>query len=236
MNRYLFSLFFILFSSATLSVCAGLKEVQERLYSMSAKEELLPIRHEKWLDDFEEGLARAKEEQKLLIVAFLGTSWCPWSEKIEGEVLNEYDFVSRVSRDYVMVSINVAEEGKKCSPLRGRFDVEELPTLMITDGEGKEVTRVGFLPKTPKEFARHLTQIKRDYIEVRQVVQREDLTIFSAKELERLYLKAKNQGFDALKDKLFLAGLQVDKGLFFLLEQYRHLSMMVEFETYFLHD
>ena len=224
MKRSLFSLFFILFSSLSITVCAGLKEVQERLYSMSAKEELLPIKHEMWIDDFERGLVRAKEEKKLVIAAFVGASWCPWSEKIETEVLNEHDFVSPVSRDFVMIFVNVAEEEGKSSELRGRYDVEELPTLVITDCEGKEITRVGFLPKTPEEFARHLTKIKRDYIEVRQVVQREDLTIFSAKELERLYLKAKNQGFNALKDKLFLAGLQVDKGLFFLLEQYRHLA------------
>ena len=224
MKRHLFSLFFILFSSISVALSAGLKEVQERLYSMSAKEELLPHKHEKWLENLEQGIARAKEEKKLLLVAFLGTPWCPWSEKIETEVLSEYEFVSRVSCDFVMVSITLTEEGGERSSLRDRFGVEELPTLLVTDWEGKEITRVGFLPITPEAFARHLTQIRRDYIEVQQVVEREDLTIFSAKELKRLYLKARNQGFTALKDKLYLAGLQVDKGLFFLLEQYRHLS------------
>lgn len=224
MKRSLFFLFFILFSSVCAVASAGLKEVQDRLYSMSAKDELIPIRNEKWMGDFDKGLVRAKEENKLLLVAFLGSSWCPWSQKIETEVLNEYEFVTPVSRDFIMVSVNLAEGAGKRSELKSRYAVEELPTLIITDWEGKEVTRVGFLPKTPAEFALHLTKIKRDFIEVQQVVQREDLTIFSAKELERLYLKAKKQGFNALTDKLFLAGLQVDKGLFFLLEQYRHLS------------
>ncbi len=203
---------------------AGLKEVQDRLYAMSAKEELLPHKHEKWLENLEQGITRAKEENKLLLIAFLGTPWCPWSEKIETDVLSEHEFVSRVSRDFVMVSLTLKEEEGDLLSLKDSFGVEELPTLIVANALGKEITRVGFLPKTPEAFARHLTKIKRDFTEVKQVVETEDLSIFSAKELKRLYLKAKNQGFSSLKDKLFLAGLQVDKGLFFLLEQYRNLA------------
>lgn len=224
MKRHLSSLFFIIFSSLTISASAGLKEVQDRLYSLSAKDELLPHRHQKWVESLEQGLARAKEENKFLLIAFVGTPWCPWSEKIETEVLSEHDFVSRVSREFVMVSVTLKDESDELTSIKEQFAIEELPTLIVADPQGKEITRVGFLPKTPEAFAHHLTKIRRDYIEVKQVVDREDLSMFSPKEIQRLYLKAKNQGFFALKERLFLAGLQVDQGLFFLLEQYRSLA------------
>ncbi len=175
MLPHLFSLFFILFSFSSLTLCASLKDVQQHLYSMSPKEELISPKHKLWVEDFEEGLKLAKAENKPLLIAFVGLPWCPWSEKMETEVLSQQAFVGPLRREFILVTLNLPEEGGGQAQIKAKYGVEELPALVVTSSEGKEITKVGFLTKTPEEFVAHLRKIKSDYTEVSQVVEREDL-------------------------------------------------------------
>lgn len=47
---------------------------------------------EGWFDDFSKAQARAQEKNSPLLIAFLGPNWCPWSDKLEEEVLTSNTF------------------------------------------------------------------------------------------------------------------------------------------------
>ena len=40
-----------------------------------------------WQTDFQAAQAKAKAQKKILLVAFIGSDWCPWCKKIQGRGL-----------------------------------------------------------------------------------------------------------------------------------------------------
>lgn len=211
---------FAICALATLS--ASLKDAQRQLYSTSVKQELVAPLGPAWTTDFEEGQKRAQKEQRPLLVAFVGLPWCPWSEKIQREVLSAQPFIETLAGRIVLVAHMLEEE--KADSLKERFHISELPTLLLLDSEGKEIARMGYLPKSAEAFAAHVSEILSDFRSVKQSVSADELCYLSVEKLKELYLKAKEQGFRELQEKVYLAGLKVDDGLFFLLEQFRRYS------------
>lgn len=191
---------------------------------MSPKEELVPAKHRLWLEDLEEGKGVALKEGKPLLVAYLGLPWCPWSEKMELEVLSQEAFAAPMREKFVLVSLNIAEESEEAHQVKVSHGITELPTLLLMQADGQVITKLPFLPKGASEFAEHIASRYETYQKVRRIVDTEDLSLFSAEELKELYLKSKELGIEDIKERLFGAGLALDSGLFFLLEQYRHMA------------
>lgn len=195
-------------------------DVKDSLYSMSAKEEMIPPLNKNWMTDYAGALIKAKEENKPILLSFIGLPWCPWSEKMDQEVLSRLAFIEPMRKNFILVRFNLLEEGNEHAAVRDQFEIRELPTLVLLDSNGAEITKVGYLPKTADEFVTHFQKLFTEYRELAEIIHREDLSYFNCDELKGYYLKAKEHGFTDFRDKLYLAGLKVEQGLFFLLEQY----------------
>lgn len=212
-------MFFLL---AAAPLVGSLQQVQERLYSSSSKGELVAPENRVWMHGYDEALSLAQEQKKPVIVAFLGTSWCPWSDKLSVEVLNQGEFIRSVKERFILVSLSVPEEGEKKEELQERFQIDQLPILILFDENGEEVSKVGYLPKSGEEFGKELTHRWNDYRMVKSAVCEKELCDFSAKELQQLYVKTAKLSCSQLREKIYLAGLKAKDNYFFLLEQYRH--------------
>lgn len=202
------------------SLSASLADVKDALYSMSAREEMAAPVNKNWVTDFDAGLKKAKEASKPILVAFVGLPWCPWSEKMDQEILSRLGFIEPLKHDVVLVRVNLAEEGKETKSIRERFNISELPFLLLLDQAGNEISKLGYLPMEPEAFAARIQSHFAAYNELDKVMQSKLLTDCDEEELKSLYLKAKEFGFSSYRDKLYLAGLQLNQGFFFLLEQY----------------
>src|ERR1700722_13050385 len=51
-----------------------------------------------WTEDYPEALARARRENKLLLLDFTGSDWCSWCKRIDAEVLATPKFLSFANR------------------------------------------------------------------------------------------------------------------------------------------
>ena len=214
--------FIMIITAFSFSLFGSLQNVEQSLYSLSPKEEMIPPHSLHWLLNFQEGLLQARDQDKPLLAVFVGLPWCPWSEKIQREVLEKNDFIEELKEQFILVFLNLPEEGGKHDDLRERFGIEELPLFLLLDPQGRLIAKVGYLPKPSSEFAAHIHKLYRSYSELKEVVEGDTLSSLSQEGLKSLYLKAKEGGFEGFKDKLSLAGLKDGAALFFLLEQYRH--------------
>ena len=171
--------------------------------------------------EIEKALTLSQTSSKPLLIAFIGSSWCPWSEKLESEVLRSEAFISGLKSEIVFLRIDIPENFRELTgDLKQRFHIEQCPLLVLLDPSGEEISRMGYLPYSAQEFSRLMKETMADFTALKTAAQMHKLP---AQELEVLYLKAKKLGNEKYKEKFMEAGLQADKGPFFYMEKYANL-------------
>lgn len=207
-------------------LCASLSAGDDKvLFSSDASEAAsnsLPPLHEVqplWHSHYAQAQQIAKETHKPLLLAFLGSSWCPWSVKLQKEVLADPSFCKRVADDFVLVSISVDHELDESNPLVKKFSVQQSPSLLILSPEEEEICKVSYLPLTADRFADHLREIAADFAKIKNAMIGKGKKI-GDQLLVDLYTTAQKQGFKQFEIDLLEKGLRESKGNFFMLEKY----------------
>ncbi|MFI5334936.1 MAG: thioredoxin fold domain-containing protein [Chlamydiales bacterium] len=179
-----------------------------------------------WNENFAHSLTIAQNSGKTLLLAFMGAGWCPWSEKLEREILNEPAFLEPLRDEVQFVWLSCPEESKRSGPellqLKEKYGVEEFPTLVFITPSQEEMFKVGYLPLNPKEFSLRVKKMIADYRELFHALDK-DLRPLTIEELEALYVKARDLNATVYKDQLMQAGLSRETGTFFLIEKYTQL-------------
>lgn len=108
-----------------------------------------------WMkDDFQGGLARAKREDRLMLV-YIWASWCAWCEKMKGEVFTDAQVKEVITQYYVPVRLDF--DKAKNADFAHRNYVWGMPAFLVFDGDGK---KVGFMDGF-QEKERFLTRLLR---------------------------------------------------------------------------
>lgn len=110
--------------------------------------------HLNWSSDWDASLKKAQTEQKMVLVDFYA-DWCVWCKKLEKSTFSDPAVSAYLQKRVVPVRLNVDTNGKGRSR---EYRVEGLPTLVILNGQGREVGRIsGYLPPDAfLERARHI--------------------------------------------------------------------------------
>jgi len=122
----------------------------------------------KWLTDLPAAQAQAKSENKIVLMDFTGSDWCPWCIKFKKEVLDTDTFQDYAAKNVVQVELDYpnkkkqsAELKKANADLKEKYKIDGFPTLVVLDSEGKEIGRqVGYAEGGPKAFIAKLEQFK----------------------------------------------------------------------------
>jgi thioredoxin-related protein len=121
-----------------------------------------------WLTDLPKALAKAKAENKMVLLDFTGSDWCGWCIKFNKEVLSTPGFKEYAAKNLVLVEVDfpnkkqLAAELKKANAgLKDKYKVDGFPTFVVLNAEGKEVGRqVGYSEGGPKAFIAKLQKFK----------------------------------------------------------------------------
>ena len=99
-----------------------------------------------WTTDIEAAFAKAKKENKHVLVEFTGSDWCPPCIKMRKAVFSKKSFTEKASQDYILVELDFPKSNKalqkKNSPYAEKYKVEGFPTVVLFDQNGTEYSRV----------------------------------------------------------------------------------------------
>ncbi len=120
-----------------------------------------------WMTDLPKAEAKAKAENKLVMVDFTGSDWCPWCIKLDKEVFSTPEFVQYAEKNIVPVQVDFprkkqqSEELKKANQeLQSKYKIEGYPTVVVLDKNGKKVGELGYEPGGPKPFIQKLDKFR----------------------------------------------------------------------------
>lgn len=100
-----------------------------------------------WLTDLPKAQAKAKAENKSVLLFFHGSDWCPPCVEMQRQVLDSPEFINYASQTLVLVDVDFPEKIKQDEELKKsnlalkiKFNVgDALPTLVLLDDAGETV-------------------------------------------------------------------------------------------------
>ena len=117
-----------------------------------------------WRTDLAKAQATAKAENKLILIDFTGSNWCPPCKMLDRDVFRTPEFAAYAQKNLVLVKAdfprpnNLPKAQQEANEkLSDRFSIKGLPTLVLLDEAGKEVGRsVGYDGEGLKRFMSRL--------------------------------------------------------------------------------
>jgi protein disulfide-isomerase len=105
-----------------------------------------------WLTSLPDAKAKAAKEQKLVLLDFTGSDWCPYCIKLRSEVFSKPEFAEYAKKNLVLVEVDFprgkpqSDEMKATNKaLKAKYEVTGFPTLVLTKPDGTVVWKqVGY--------------------------------------------------------------------------------------------
>lgn len=101
---------------------------------------------EGWMASIPEAQKVAKAEKKALFVEFTGSDWCPPCMMMEKAVFSKKEFIEGAGKDFILVKIDIPNNDKelraKNEKVLKEYKVSGVPTVILMDAEGKEISRM----------------------------------------------------------------------------------------------
>ncbi len=112
-----------------------------------------------WLTNFNQALALAKSQNKLLLLNFTGSDWCGWCKKLDAEVFSTPQFQHYAADHYILVKIDFpkrtklsAEQQQQNEQLARKFKITGFPTIVVLKPSGKIYKVGGYVAGGPDAF------------------------------------------------------------------------------------
>jgi thioredoxin-related protein len=110
-----------------------------------------------WLNSYEAGLEKAKQENKPVLLYFWAT-WCKFCRKLNTEVFPDPEVNSLLRERFVLVAINI-DQNKE---IPQKYGVQYPPAEIFVDADGNVITSVmGYTPK--ENFLRYINTVLAQY-------------------------------------------------------------------------
>lgn len=147
-----------------------------------------------WTMDYEAAKAKAKETKTPLFVLFTGSDWCKWCKVMDDQVFSKPEWQEFAKANLFLAYIDFPQDEKlvpekykeRNKKLQEEMDVDGYPTMILFDGEGKELERLQAEQSiTAKKFV--------GMIRLRM--------LYTPSELEKVYAKLPKEEADALRKR-----------------------------------
>src|SRR5581483_3874659 len=138
---------------------------------------------------------------------------CPWSQKLQKDVLTDVFFQEHIHESAVLWTLNSDEITEQ------KYDIKEFPQVLLLDPLGKEFARFGYLPLTAQGYLDEMKRLIQNFQDVCIALDREKENPLDEEQWIELYRKATTLSMPYFKQVILEKGLKKEKGDFFHLEK-----------------
>ncbi len=122
-----------------------------------------------WLTSVPEATARAKKENKLILLDFTGSDWCGWCKKLDAETFSKSEFTDYARKNLVLVEVDFPSQKQQSAELKAanmalqkKYNVNGYPTLVVLKPDGTVVwNQEGYLAGGPAAMIARLEEAKK---------------------------------------------------------------------------
>lgn len=122
---------------------------------------------EGWMHNWEEAKAKAKAENKPILINLTGSDWCAWCIKIEKEVFSSKEFQEYAAANVVLMEADFpkkkelpADLKKQNEALKKQYLAGGYPTVWLLDAEGNKLSEdLGELKGGTQAYIGKLTEL-----------------------------------------------------------------------------
>ena len=90
----------------------------------------------KWLPTIDDGLRVADREGKPILVLYTAV-WCPPCQRLKKEVFKDPEVADYLEREYVLVKVDLSNQGSPNTQVAAEYGVESIPTMMVYNARGR---------------------------------------------------------------------------------------------------
>lgn len=127
-----------------------------------------------WGLNYAKAQEEAKAAKKAVVLAFVGSDWCPWCQRLEKEVFSNKDFSDAVGNDFLFVFVDkprrtplTPAQRRHNNKLFDRFQVRGVPTIVVTNPEGAVIGRTGYRQGGAEAYASYLRDMVQNWSNTR---------------------------------------------------------------------
>ena len=131
-----------------------------------------------WLTDIKAAQDQARSQNKLILVNFTGSDWCPWCIRLKNEVFSKLEFASFADENLVLLEVDfprqkpMSPEVKKANgKLADHYKVGGYPSVHVLDADGQSLGQTGYLPGGPNPFVAKIKSIAGNRLQPKTVAQ-----------------------------------------------------------------
>jgi thioredoxin-related protein len=111
-----------------------------------------------WLTDYQEAQKQAKSSKKLLLLDFTGSDWCGFCIRLHREVFSQPEFQEYARKNLVLMEIDFPRGKEQTQSVRmqnqnlaQQYNIGGFPTIVVLNGEGKQLGALGYIPTGPND-------------------------------------------------------------------------------------
>jgi thioredoxin-related protein len=122
-----------------------------------------------WSADFSRALVQARADDKMVLLDFTGSDWCPWCIKFDHDVLSTDQFAAYAQNKLELVLVDFPRHNPQSDVLKQanralakRYNVNGFPTFVLVNYAGNELGRqVGYGKGEPGAFISELEKFSK---------------------------------------------------------------------------
>lgn len=184
------------------------------------------------MENFSKATQLAQLYNRPMILVFTGSDWCDWSQKVSKELFETEEFSEAIGNSFIFVQLDFPKTTDKAViiseqnlRLKEQYHVDQFPSLVMIEPDGREITRISYSEKTAEQFAYTLKGIFSKFLLLQNEVAKVDLASLEESKLEELYNEAMELKCPTFISQLLDQGLKSGTSAFFPVEKYSQLVL-----------
>ncbi|PYI75129.1 MAG: hypothetical protein DMF04_11105 [Verrucomicrobia bacterium] len=113
-----------------------------------------------WLTDYAAAKAKAKSDNKFVLLEFTGSDWCGYCKRMQAEVFSKPEFQQYAAKNLILVELDFPRSKPQSDAVKtqnmklaSEYEIEGFPTLIVLSPDGKRVANFfGYMEGGPEAF------------------------------------------------------------------------------------